>query len=162
MARPRKNGERKPCGRLVQQRKLDERYVTAEYRTREFGVRGQQIINPLAGYLAGVMFMRGHLEAIHLGHFYSFLQLSPDSMRAAPMDERVQGGRVGTPMMLSHRYMTLARHLGWRMRYLHELARDRLVCPVNTLKSTLMMVPLTRGGMAFTNLCETHNPRNAG
>lgn len=158
MSRPRKVGSRKPCGRLVQVKK-DDRYLTAQYRERQFGVHGKQIINPLAGYLAGVLFLRGRIEAFHLGHFYSFLQMVPDHLRSVPLGEHVQGGHYGSFQPMSQRYMVLARELKSRINYLHALAHDQLVCPVNTLKSTLEVVPLTRGGVLFTNWCETHDPR---
>jgi hypothetical protein len=160
--RPRKNGKRKPSGRLVRTKKPDERFVTAQYRKRVFGIKGNQLINPLAGYLAGVLYLRGKIEVHHLGHFFSFLQLTPTGrIRGAPIVERVQGGRVAG-LQLSRRYMRLTRYLGKRMNVLHELANDRLVCPVNTLKLVLEQVPLTRGGVKFMTWCETQHPRNAG
>jgi hypothetical protein len=160
MARPRKIGKRKPCGRLIQD-KEDKRFSTAEYRTRDFGVKGRQIISPLAGYLAGVLYMRGQIDVMHLGHFFSFLQLTPHTAQAIQVSERVQGGHRRSEPTLSRKYMRLNRKLGFlRMKHLHELSHDRLVCPVNTLKQTLELVPLTSPGVAFMNWCETHHPRS--
>jgi len=157
--RPRKAGKRKPGGRLEKIKKKDERYETANYRMRDFEVSKSLSINPLAGYLAGVLYLRGKIEARHLGHYFSFLQLSPNTIRASPIIERVQGGRP-SGYMINRRYERLAKYLGRGIDALHELSRDRLVVPVNTLKILLEKVPLTRGGSRFMNWCENQHPRN--
>lgn len=159
--RPRKHGKRKPSGRLENIKKKDERLETAAYRTRTFQISKALSVNPLAGYLAGVLYLKGKLSAVHLGHFYSFLQLLPHSgIRAIPMSERVQGGRI-QGVSFNRGYSRLVKYLGKRVNALHELAHDRLVVPVNTLKHTLELVPLTRGGAGYISWCENHHPRSA-
>jgi hypothetical protein len=158
MGRPRKLGPRKPCGRLQQKKKDDPRVETAMSRVRDFGVTISQSTNPLAGYLAGVLFLRRRIEASHLGRFYSYLQIAPKHIRGIEVKEHIQHNNHAQHLGLTKRYMDLCRALGSSINCLHELANDRLVVPVNTLKRALNLVPLTKAGREFSNLCETYRP----
>jgi hypothetical protein len=143
------------------QEEVDDRYAVAAVRRRLFDVTKKQSISPLAGYLCGVLFLKRKIEARHVGHFFSFLQLVPrDMLRSGSMAPRVQGGRHGGANLGSRRYMRLVRALGHDISALHALANDRLVVPVSQLKRLLERVPLTRGGEAFSSWCETQHPRN--
>jgi hypothetical protein len=157
MARPRKSGKRKPCGRLVY-KKQDARFPTALTRMRDFGVTLVQSVNPLAGHLAGVLYLRGQLESRHLGHFYSYLQMTPISMSAIRYGIRVSGGGE-VEFRPRKGYWTLVQILGREIELLRELANDRLVCSVKRLKRVLLKVPLTAGGSAYINWCETQHPQ---
>lgn len=157
MARPRKLGRRKKCGRLYQE-KTDTRLATALTRVRDFGVTVVQSVNPLAGYLAGVMYLRGEIESQHLGHYFSFCQLVPVHTKAIHYGVRVSGGKV-YDFRVRKRYMLLSRVLGRDINILHELMNDRLICSVARLKNLLVKVPLTAGGSAFINWCETQHPK---
>ena len=159
MGRPRKLGHRTSSGRLKRRIKEDARLPTALTRIRDFGVTVSQSTNPLAGYLAGVLYLRRRITADHLGRFYSFLEISPVWVRGIEYRERVQTNNFDrASTMMNARYNRLARELGRSIVYLHELACDRLVCPVNTLKRTLDKVPLTRAGFNFSISSETHRP----
>ena len=161
MGRPRKLGHRNPSGRLKRRIKEDARLPTALTRIRDFGVTVSQSTNPLAGYLAGVLYLRRRITADQLGRFYSFLEISPNWVRGIEYRERVQSNSYDRAyMMITTRYRRLARELGDAINYLHELAHDRLVCPVKTLKLTLDKVPLTRAGFNFSMTCETHLPKS--
>lgn len=159
--RPRKiNSPRKPGGRLYHHKK-DERFETGKIRVKRFGVTRAQSISPLAGYLAGVLYIRRRIELKHLAHYYSFLQLLPRSgAKAIEYKQRVQGGRFFVTWGLSGRYQLLLRRLGKEdMGCLNDLARDQLTCPISRLKRLLIKVPLTPEGTRFSLWCEMHNPR---
>jgi hypothetical protein len=127
-------------------------------RVRDFGVTVSQSTSPLAGYLAGVLFLRRRIDATHLGRFYSFLQIAPKGIRGIEIKEHIQHNNHAQHLGLTKRYMDLCRMLGPSIKHLHELANDRLVVPVNTLKRTLNSVPLTKAGSAFILACETYRP----
>jgi hypothetical protein len=157
MARPRKMGRRKPCGRLVYDKK-DPRFPTALTRIRDFGVSIVQSVSPLAGHLAGVLYLRGELESKHLGHFYSYLQAVPVHSKAIRYGVRVSGGKA-YEFPLRRSYWALTKRLGSQLSILHELANDRLICSVDQLRHVLVQVPLTAGGSAYINWCETQHPK---
>ena len=152
--RPRKNGARKPSGRLRQVQPEDPRIVVAQARARIHGIAPSLATLPLSGYLAGVMALRRQLSARHLGHFYSFLQVAPRFGKGNELRERVHTGTTPTAQRVSTRYIRLTKKLGAQVNVLHHLADDRLVVPVRVLKRLLSVVPLTSGGFAFMIACE--------
>jgi len=154
--RPRKNGPRKPSGRLQQVKPEDPRVVVAQARSRVHGIAPSIALLPMSGYLAGIMALRHQLTARHLGHFFSFLQIAPRWVKGIELRERVQTGTTPTPQRVSTRYVRLTRRLGARIDVLHALADDRLIVPVRVLKHVLSAVPLTSGGFAFMIACEIH------
>lgn len=154
--RPRKSlAKRGKSGRISKEKKEDDRYAVAETRVRRFGVTKTQSINPLAGYLAGVMFLRGKLQAFHLGHFFSYLQMIPNTSKSIPIKERVQGGRFYFSSPGCAAYYLLARHLGRQdMDVLRALANDRLECTVKHLRKVLKKIPMSTSGYNFALWCE--------
>lgn len=159
--RPRLIRERNARGKLRPLRADDDK-EPYEIRMRRFGVTARQSRSPMAGYLAGVLFLRRQITADHLGRFISFLQLSPQfGAKAIVIRERVQGGRLITPTFGSKRYGLLVKALGLRMNILHELANDRLICSVDSLRQVLAKVPLTKAGSEFSISCETHRSRTS-
>lgn len=156
MGRPRKLGRRKPSGGLIYD-KLDNRFPTALSRIRDFGVSITQSVSPLAGHLAGVMYLKGKLTAEHLGHFFSYQQTMPVPLKGIHYGVRVSGG--GSDGFRPHKgYWRMTRIIGRDINILHELANDRLICSIDYLKSVLLKVPLTAGGSAYITACETHHP----
>jgi len=145
-------------GKVRPLQKDDPRYDSAQSRMRRFEVTETQAISPLAGFLCGVLFLRGELLSEHVGRFYSFLQMLPrGDLRAITIRERVQGGRFDIAFRGSKGYHLLVKHLGRaRIDILHNLANDRLICSVGTLRNVLGKVPLTRAGSAYMIFCETH------
>lgn len=160
MARPRKIGQRRN-GKLVYDKKLksDPRLETAITRIRNFGVTIVQSVTPLAGHLAGVLYLRGLLDSRHLGHFYSYLQATPVPSGSIRYGVRVSGGR-GYEFKPRPAYWRLTKLLGREINILHELANDRLICTVDRLREVLLKVPLTAAGSAYIVSCETHHPKN--
>ena len=155
--RPRKMGRRKRSGGLIYD-KMDGRFPTALTRIRDFGVTVAQSVNPLAGHLAGVMYLQGKLESEHLGHFYSYLQMVPVVMKAINYKVHISGGG-GVEFRPTKGYWRLTKKLGRDINILHELANDRLICSVVRLIVVLLKVPLTPGGSAYITACETHHPK---
>lgn len=153
--RPRKLGERRPSGRLKYDRK-DKRFETSLVRCREFGVTAKQSINPLAGYLAGVLYLRGVITAEELGRYFSFLQIVPVEGRAIQYGIRVSGGGGGDGLKISKRYYRLARRLGRDIDVLHHLTQDRLTVSVARLRRVLQRVPLSALGSSMMTLCEAY------
>jgi len=141
--------------------KRDDRLQTGLTRVRDFGVSVSQCTNPLAGYLAGVLFLRRKITADELGRFYSFLDMTPSWVRGIEYRDHVQTNNYDRAYtIVTKRYRRLIKELGPSIAYLHELAQDRLVCSINTLKATLAVVPLTSSGYAFSIAAETQRPRS--
>lgn len=155
---------RKPGGRLYPVKKEDDRYEVAVARQRKFAVTRRQSISPLAGYLLGVLYLRGQVDARHLGHYYSFLQRLPKgTLKSGGMTPRVQGGRMLSIDVGSKAYHRMIKEVGSKdIAVLHALTHDQLVVPVRRLVSILERVPLTRSGEQFSFWCESQHPRNLG
>jgi tetrahydromethanopterin S-methyltransferase subunit G len=153
--RPRKQGPRTKGGRLRYD-KLDARYPTALIRVRDFGVSVVQSVSPFAGHLAGVLYLRGLIEKEELGRFHSYLQMVPTTMRAIQYGIRVSGREGGVEFRPSRGYWRLCRKLGRDIDVLHQLAIDRLICPVSRLRHILSRVPLTPAGSSYIQAAETH------
>jgi hypothetical protein len=153
MGRPRLIRERNAKGKLRPiPPNRDEAY---EVRMRRFGVTVKQSRSPLAGYLAGVLCLRGDITREELAHFFSFLQLCPDmGVKAIVLREHIDGGSLRVSRSGSKTYHLMVKGLGReRIEILRELANDRLICPVDVLRDVLAQVPLTRAGFGFMFSC---------
>lgn len=157
MARPRKTGDRQPSGRL-KRKGGDPRWETAKVRVRRFGVTPSMALSQHAGHLAGVMFLRGMLNATDLGRFHAFVQLVPVASKAIVYGVRTSGGVSEGARRVSTQYHRIIALLGPAIAHLHDLNEDRLTCDVRTLKRLLRRVPLTPGAQAFIRTAETDNP----
>lgn len=153
--RPRKPGVRRSNGRLKYD-KTDKRYDTALTRCRAFGVTRRQSINPLSGYLAGVLFLRRVITEEDIGRYFSFLHLIPVHARAIQYGIRVSGGRGKQAFRFSRRYHQLTRKLGRDIDVLHSLTQDRLTCSVDRLRGILKRIPLCSRGSQMMTLCEAY------
>ncbi len=145
--------------------KKDDRAEIANARQRAYGVTRKQSISPLAGYYAGVLYLRGNISARHLGHYYSFLQTLPrGSLKSGSLIPRVQGGRPsGGSDVGSKQYDRMIKELNkHEMSVLHALANDQLIVDVIRLKQILELVPLTRSGEQFSYWCESQYPNKTG
>jgi len=142
MARPRKQGERRPNGKLKRVVVVDERMVAAKYRIRDFGVSVRECTNPLAGDLVGVLLLNHMIHRDHWVAFRNYLRIAPPGVRALPLGERVQTSPRHEVGWLSPRYRQLALWMGpRRMNILRALADNRMIVPLPDIRATLEMLP---------------------
>lgn len=145
--RPRGTGERNAKGKLRPLRRLFDHSGVRAQRIQMFGVTDRQAHSPLSSFLAGVLYLRGQITYDELVRFIGFLRMMRDlGPRAIVYGEKVQGvGRDDVFLKVrGEHYHHLVKKLGRKhMDILHELANDRLVCPIKVLRRTLSQVPLT-------------------
>jgi hypothetical protein len=140
MARPRKQGERKPNGKLKHKKVvIDEGLVAAKYRIRDFNVSLRECTSPLAGDLVGVLLLRGLMSHEQWVGYRNYLRLAPPGVWAAPIFERVQTSiKYDAVPWLSPKYRRLVMWMGpERMRILRALSQDQLVAPLPLVRAAL-------------------------
>jgi hypothetical protein len=111
----------------------------------------------LSSFLAGLLYLHGRLDLIHLGHFYSYITAAPSGLKAIVYGERTTSGKTKPAAIpISNRHWRLTKALGTDARLINDLANDRLNCSIDRLKSVLEEVPLTLSSYNYMSWAERH------